>query len=812
MSMGDEGGLFKQNDVLLDDAPEKIVVDREEVNKRNAEEMRRKNEAWIKKVKEETESNKKIVDTPARDLNHLKSHHPVSKEESVILKSETGLSKIEQENKKENEPQTKPQKELSEKVKSMRAYEERKAIQEEEMRRDKSKYLENYDKRMKGKTTAGKIISKMAGWLGLWDRNRVGRGKELRQNEGEFYGSLENFASLKDRVAQIESDILSGKRKNAKGEVKEYSQEVIDRYRAKIAKLELSRLSSEQKNVAEKRADTWNQIEEKNAIENANLTWWKNPFRKTLGNRYMRFALMTGTIGALTGGVTSGAWLLGRGIKFGAGIVAGKIGQKGAQLAVDKLLNEEKFIRNKYNRIASDYANGKINALEYDKKIERISLQLNAIKNLLPTIVAGASAAGAGYGLSKLDASTHVFDKISDKVSDTVRSAIPVNYPGLSGVPGQIEVPDNVPTPGIVENPPISNNEPIDWLRPGDSTHPDIEIPLSEDAYKITVPDGAGAIKSVEALQDHLKNIYEAKGVAMPSEISDFVNGDAEKIAINNDWYRPGDANESISVSRGSTIEWDFENNRPVIHNAGDVPQHFFDSGARVSPDSVLENPVNESEVNVATGVDGEKVEINTNTPDEQMANEIGKTPELEKITVSPSIVSVDTDDDSFEVKVGSPLNLDSRTDLPLDYKFTPGENFSAPISSAHFNGVIDFTVGADGIPKIDFEKLGTNFPENFGGNYLTDNPKNLIDSIASSSLNPTDTENLLQKEYNISDEGRLVGNSRLMPYEMYRMLYEELQPAPGTPEYTYLYQRITDLGEKISKDLGPNALKPINW
>ncbi len=308
MGNGEEGGVFKMNDALFDDAPKEVKIDRDEENRKNAEEMRRrneeytarikgqnkieekveekvledtkelnrheimrqkiaelnaKNEAWSQKVKEETDKNKKVEDEKVLDRNEVNQRNA----EAMRLQNEAWVARgMKFDEKKLGELPAggfrADKKELSDKAKSMRAYEEKKARQEEEMLRDKTKYLEKYDTRMKGKTAAGKFISKMAGWLGFWDKNRVGRGEELKQKEGEFYNSLENYVSLSDRVSKIQSDILSGKRKNAKGETKEYSQEVLERYRAKMARLELVRLGKEQKDVAGKRAETWNQIEE----------------------------------------------------------------------------------------------------------------------------------------------------------------------------------------------------------------------------------------------------------------------------------------------------------------------------------------------------------------------------------------------------------------------------------------------------------------------------------------------------------------------------------------------------------------------
>ena len=773
--------LPEASDKSVDDVPKMEEIDRDAENERRAKEVIEKNTAWKargQQIKSDTEEDGPKIEESKSEPDRHKLN---PKNEEWTNKEKEGDKRSEK-NPEDSIAEPK-QKELSEKVKSMRAYEERKAIQEEEMRRDKTKYLEKYDTRMKGKTSAGKFISKMAGWLGLGDRNRIGRGKELKDTEKEFYGNLENYTTLKDRVAQIESDIFSGRRKNAKGENVRFSQEVFDRYRAKMARLELVRISTEQRDVAEKRSETWNQIEEQNHIvEQGKKSFWKSAFKHTLGNRYVRFALTTGAIGAMTGGVSSGAWLLGRGIKFGAGIVGGKLGQKGAQFAVGKLLNEEKFISNRYNKIASDYANGNINAHEYDKELEKIQLQLNRIKNLLPALVAGASAAGASYGLSKLDASTHVFDKISDKASDVLKTQKMIAEIGLAKAGEIISNTTDKAGDAIIRNA-IPYTTPFHYLGfrdvpevPDVPNSPEVNIPDSHnitrepDVFKVRVPDGAGAIKSIEVLQNHLKELYEGKDASVPKDLSDFINGDADKIAIENDWYKPLETSESISVLRGSTIEWDFENNKPVIHNAGGTPQHFFDSGAKINPTSVFENPLSSE------------------------AEADSKIPE------------------SLEVSNQDLLNLDSKIDLPLDYKFLPGENFSEPIESDHFKGMIEFIVGSDGSPQIDFDKLGITFPENLGGNYFTDNPKTIIENAVSGNPNANESINILQKQYNISDEGKIVGSSRLLPYETYRLLYEELNPAPGTPEYTFLYQRLTNLGNKITSDFGSDSLKPVDW
>jgi hypothetical protein len=97
-------------------------------------------------------------------------------------------------------------------------------------------------------------------------------------------------------------------------------------------------------------------------------------FRYTIGNKYFRFAALTGTIGLATGGFST-LFLMNRASRFVGGMIGGGV----TKFLLDKFITRKKLLELDLESLYEDYREGKLTSSEYDTKREKIDLFLNGV-------------------------------------------------------------------------------------------------------------------------------------------------------------------------------------------------------------------------------------------------------------------------------------------------------------------------------------------------------------------------------------------------------------------------------------------------
>jgi hypothetical protein len=227
-----------------------------------------------------------------------------------------------------------------------------------------SKYLEKVGERYKKFVTGAhrleseyKLVSHI--------KNKANK----KTSEEAYAGLLEKPETAKEKLLQKER----------------YENIIKNEYR-KVLGRDLTKAE-----IAKAQQKAQEQLKSLEPVQEKSSRFWNNKVvRNTIGNKWVRFALTTGTVGALTGGF-SGLFLVNRAARFLGGMAGGRLTKWG----MDKLANEEKIYTDKLKDLAEKYEGKEVGAREYDEKRENIELYLTRVRRAKQAaILAGAAAGG----------------------------------------------------------------------------------------------------------------------------------------------------------------------------------------------------------------------------------------------------------------------------------------------------------------------------------------------------------------------------------------------------------------------------------
>lgn len=330
----------------------------------------------------------------------------------------------------------------------------------------REEYVEKYNENLKEKSGFKKGLLKIGNWLGVNSKDMsINKSEDVKESYDKYRLSLTREEYVNDRLNERAQQMLeSGKTEE---EVNEYISKISHRYGTFITKA--SKLEEEYKNVSEVKRSIWGESKSKNLekINGLGKKFWENKIVKsTIGNKWVRFALTTGTVGALSGGF-SGLFLINRSARFLGGMVGGRI----AKWSADKIANEEKILSNKLAKLEERYHRGSesekgqkwverpsdgtlyktkdksvgINSEEYIQEREKIEQSLNRIRRIKDAAVIGGAYAG-GMGAGKLSETYNPLD------SDGKMSGGGGNH---SGNEGGGDNPTSTDTPETTNNPDV---------------------------------------------------------------------------------------------------------------------------------------------------------------------------------------------------------------------------------------------------------------------------------------------------------------------------------------------------------------------
>ncbi len=332
-----------------------------------------------------------------------------------------------------------------------------------------------------------------------------------------------------------------------------------------------------------KKSEAWekNKSEQEKKAEEVMIKareWYnRHPnIKKTLGNKWFRFAVMTGTIGLATGGMST-FFLANRAARFMGGLTGGAIGKAIGELT----LNEDKMKEISDKKLANldaSYKGGYISASEYDTKKENIDLLMTRYARLKQGLViglAGGVGALAGSAESAL-AGDHTHD-IPTKTPEHRDQTTPVNGPEKTtpvnqtpGTPPQPAPIQESPTPTETQTPPTTPTQTAPETAPATETTP-TRIPDEHTIVK------AGSGKGIEhafraqiehdpELAEKLKELYHYKGgISTPEELHKFSGVVAHQIALGEGYVGSNGAERWISGTASYDIDIE-PNGEVVIH------------------------------------------------------------------------------------------------------------------------------------------------------------------------------------------------------------------------------------------------------
>ena len=402
-------------------------------------------------------------------------------------------------------------------------------------------FIEEYDKAIKEVSPWKKTRFKVANWLGLSNKDAFIEETEAEEKKDAY----ENAKYIRESIIRDRFHRERTRDINDRATEKKWSQEDLyafnDRYYRIVRRSEnikdLNFIKEENQLLRQAKQETWeeNKSKAEKLLQKSGEYLEQNKILKnTVGNKWFRFALTTGTIGLATGGFSS-LFLINRAARFGGGILGGRIGK----FVGDKFLNHEKILLKKSTQLDEWYKKGEISANEYDNEREKIDLILNRYALLRQTMtLTGALYGGAAAGGLANYAETHSNvinphekQPIVDDNKDTApkdntetetekkQEGNTTEKPKVETTPGDntSTTPDETKTDTIVDNTPEQSGVEKDWV----------------------IKKGEGIENSLIRQIEHNPDMAKELGWNGTEDLHKFAQGEAHRIALSEGYVDP---------------------------------------------------------------------------------------------------------------------------------------------------------------------------------------------------------------------------------------------------------------------------------
>lgn len=391
------------------------------------------------------------------------------------------------------------------------------------IQRRKEEYINDYTRNVKSFNGVERGWAKFKNWLGIQNKHNYGRNSKIDESQKEF--NKRQDMSTADRLAEVGQTYKTrtrNERVGSDGKIIE-REKAFERYQGIMKKIEARReetrladMKKDREELNAERENAWPKSKVMAAMKEKLATLNQNKlFRNTIGNKYVRFGLMTGIIGTATGGLGSVLFYGTRAARFLGGAAAGGLARKG----LDKWVQEEKILQKEIDTLDAQYQSKAITQSTYDGERLRVDMYMNRIKRgkEAAAIAAGlVGATGAGYGAHGIG------NMIEEKIGTPL-------------------MPQGV----AYENPPVSTEPtPVqdpEAILPPQYTYPDA-MPVSS----------LGALDTIEKYKAQLAAFYVDKPI--PPVAQHFMDTPTADLAKEIGAWDPNAVNESHTMPKGSTI------------------------------------------------------------------------------------------------------------------------------------------------------------------------------------------------------------------------------------------------------------------
>ncbi len=452
----------------------------------------------------------------------------------------------------------------------------------------RKEYIDAYGQSVKNVNGLKKFGYKIGNFLGINRKDAFTDGfkKDNYEYEKDRKGgqTLDIFAEkrIEDRIEKYKRE---GKTDNEIQALEERYKRMIGDKNNAFSNRDFDFVKDENLRLRIEKKNTWEANKSKREIQ-AELTMaktgeWldKHPhIKKTLGNKWFRFAVTTGGIGLATGGIST-FFLANRVARFAGGMLGGALGKTIGELTLDEEKMDQ-MLSKRVQGLNTKYQRGYISASEYDKERESIDLTMTRYARLKQGLViglAGGVGAFAGSVESAL-AGDHAHD-IPTKTPEHRDQTTPVNGPEKTtpvnqtpGTPPQPAPIQESPTPTETQTPPPAPTE----TAPTETTTPTPKTPVTTapDEYSI-VKAGSGKgiehafraqIEHDQALAEKLKDLYHYKGaIGTAEELHKFSGVVAHQMALGEGYIGADGAERWVSGTASYDIDIE-PNGEVVIH------------------------------------------------------------------------------------------------------------------------------------------------------------------------------------------------------------------------------------------------------
>jgi hypothetical protein len=473
----------------------------------------------------------------------------------------------------------------------------------------RKEYIDAYGQSVKNVNGLKKFGYKIGNFLGINRKDAFTDGykKDNYEYEKNWKGdeTLDKFVDkrIQDRLEKYKKE----------GKTDEEIQDLIWRYKGMIqdkneafSNKDFDFVRSENKLLREKKETTWEKAVEDKKIQKkarreeilekgtvpekmkvraeemaAKAGKWisqNKAIRYAIGNKWIRFGLITGGVGLATGGMST-FFLANRVARFAGGMLGGALGKTIGELTLDEEKMDQ-MLSKRVQGLNTKYQRGYISASEYDKERESIDLAMTRYARLKQGLVIGL-AGGVGAFVGSVEsalAGDHTHD-IPTKTPEHRDQTTPVNGPEKTtpvnqtpGTPPQPAPIQESPTPTETQTPPPAPTE----TAPTETTTPTPKTPVTTapDEYSI-VKAGSGKgiehafraqIEHDQALAEKLKDLYHYKGaIGTAEELHKFSGVVAHQMALGEGYIGADGAERWVSGTASYDIDIE-PNGEVVIH------------------------------------------------------------------------------------------------------------------------------------------------------------------------------------------------------------------------------------------------------
>ncbi len=490
-----------------------------------------------------------------------------------------------------------------------------------QIQKKKEDYINDYTKSVKKKWGITRGLIRLGNWFGITNKHDV---KAAQEKEDAYYERRD--LTLDQRENELSTAYANGERVRNKRFDKDGNEtvnftEALMRYRRIREKIEsrreeqLEKMKVERDSLHASREKAWTtEKEEKFKAEfmkNLNKVTSNVVYKTLLGNRYVRFALISGLVGAATGGLGSAAFWATKSARFVGGAVAGA----GTKKLLDKKFNEGDMFKNEIDELDLAYKNKIISGKEYDKQRTALDAKVNRWKS-------GKTLAGLAVGVGAAELSS---DYLATPLQEGVETAIDHAEKGIEFQNQMMQeaARNTVESLGRgAEYVKDSAGNLVERIRsmdmnPFDGNNTSAGIPVPEDgglaagagrvaervtdqipAVEIAYPEAMqvssrGALDTIAKFKDQLHDFYDGKPTAeIPPLVQHMFDTPDNQLTQELGLYDPNaaDGAESHTMPKGSTIG--FKDNMLQLHNVvtgEDTPILINTPMGFVSPENHLD-------------------------------------------------------------------------------------------------------------------------------------------------------------------------------------------------------------------------------